>query len=355
MPAGLLCIVAAVVLAVVLPKSSALTSLVVSSPAAGMVATAVGNGGANASTVEPGSSGLIPIKHLDLVPTTPSVYLKGRQLLLAGRPDGTGPAFWKVWWDGQSQVKTAVSLQQSVTTSDAVQGLAELNPTVKALYPNESPLSVPGVPTAIGYQWTGTDGTGSSSTPFELWAAMFQRGTNIALVSMKAYGSATLDRTTFLAFAAAEYAAMKSSKTPGAGLAAFAVLLLAGFAFLVSAAIGRMRRRRAAGAAAGAATPWGAPWPAPAAYAGPVPWAQQAPAYPGQQASSSGPTPWAVGPQPVLPPAGWYADPYAPAAGAGQGGSGQSRYWDGAAWTGHVGPAAPSGSPGGGPPPDSPS
>lgn len=39
--------------------------------------------------------------------------------------------------------------------------------------------------------------------------------------------------------------------------------------------------------------------------------------------------PTRVEPVPVLPPAGWYADPTTP---------GQWRWWDGSSWTGHVAP-----------------
>jgi hypothetical protein len=368
LPVGIVCLIAGVALAVVAPETTNLTSLVVTTPTSGMVATAVGNGGSSATHVEAGTNGLAPIKGLGLVPTTPAVFLKPRQLTLNGKPDGTGAAFWKVWWNGPAQTKGTVSLQQSVTTSDAQQGLAELNPSVKGLYPNDSPLTVPGIPGAFGYQWVAADGTGSTAVPFHLWAAMFQRGRDIALVSMQAYGSASLNNATFVAFAQAQYAAMKGAEPSPAFIAGFAVLVLAGIVLLIIAFVRRIRRRRAPSVAmAGAFPAPGAPWPAPSPYGAQPAWPTQPPGSPqqggytppggisyglpadpapfgqpaqptpyAQPAPHAQPAPYAppppASPQAALPPPGWYADPYA------QGGSTQSRYWDGAVWTGHVSP-----------------
>jgi hypothetical protein len=90
-----------------------------------MVATAIGNGGATATQVEAAAKGLRPATGLGYVPTTPAVYLQPRQLTLNGRPDGKGPAYWKVWWDGQVQVKASVSVQQSTTNAYEQQGLTQ--------------------------------------------------------------------------------------------------------------------------------------------------------------------------------------------------------------------------------------
>ena len=221
LPVGIVLVIASIAVAAVAgAQSQRLSALVVSSPAPGMVATAIGNGGAAATQVEAAAKGLRPATGLGYVPTTPPIYLEPRQLTLNGRPDGTGPAYWKVWWDGQSQVKAGVSLQQSTTDAYERQGLAQLAQTTKGLYPNESPLSIPNVPGATGYRFT-------SAGSYEIMAALFGNGTNIAMVSMKSYGTATIDEATFLAFAASEYTALKtgSSKIAPALAAGFVVLL----------------------------------------------------------------------------------------------------------------------------------
>ena len=125
LPVGIVLVIASIAVAAVAgAQSQRLSALVVSSPAPGMVATAIGNGGAAATQVEAAAKGLRPATGLGYVPTTPPIYLEPRQLTLNGRPDGTGPAYWKVWWDGQSQVKAGVSLQQSTTDAYERQGLA---------------------------------------------------------------------------------------------------------------------------------------------------------------------------------------------------------------------------------------
>jgi hypothetical protein len=346
-PVGILLVIASLAVAGVAgAQSQRLSSLVVTSPAPGMVLTAIGNGGATATQAEAAAKGLRPATGLGYVPTTPAVYLQPRQLTLNGRPHGKGPAYWKVWWDGQAQVKASVSLQQSTTTAYEQQGLAQLQQTVKGLYPNESPLSVPNVPGATGYRFT-------SSGSYEILAALFGRGTNIALVSMKSYGTATIDQATFLAFASAEYGAMAATSIAPALAAGFFVLLLAGLALIV-VRIRTRRRQRRARLAVGAPV-WPSPAPANGAQGGyPAQMPVQPPAgpqqggWPPQQPVPSGPLPPASGqmgyglptsgygapaggvspaaPQ-QQPPPGWYPDP------AAQGRPGAMRYWDGAGWT----------------------
>lgn len=349
-PVGIVLVIASLAIAGVAgARNQRLSSLVVTSPAPGMVATAIGNGGATATQVEAAAKGLRPATGLGYVPTTPAVYLQPRQLTLNGRPDGKGPAYWKVWWDGQVQVKASVSVQQSTTNAYEQQGLTQLQQTVKGLYPNESPLSIPNVPGATGYRFT-TPGS------YEIMAALFGRGTNIALVSMKSYGTATIDQATFLAFAKAEYGAMTSSAIAPAVAAGFFVLLLAGLV-LIFVGIRTRRRQRRALLSAGAPL-WPSPAPVYGAQSGfPAQLPVQPPAGPGQGGwpsqlpVPSGPPPAAPGqmgygwppggygpPAGVVPPAapqqqsppGWYPDP------AAQGRPGAMRYWDGTGWTGQA-------------------
>jgi hypothetical protein len=335
---------------------SNLASLVVTSPASGMVATAEGNGGAAATHIEAVTSSLSPIHGLAYVPTTPAVYLRPRGRTLNGRPDGSSPAFWKVWWDGKAQTKAAVSFQQSLTATDAQQGLEELSVPVGKLYPNESALAIPDIPGAFGYMWVGTDTSGSTQVPSQILAAMFRRGDNIALVSMKAYGTAKVDPQNFFAFAQAEYAEMSRSAPSTLKLVGFGAVGVVGVVMFVVA----MSKRRPApfgqgpsgaafwpppGQASGPASPYGGQpsWPPQGPASGPAsPYGGQ-PSFPPQQpvVPAQGGYATAPGPAPVtapvaLPPAGWYPDPYAQAE------HGQLRYWDGAKWTEN---ATPSGAP----------
>ena len=316
---------------------SNLASLVVTSPASGMVATAEGNGGAAATHIEAVTSSLSPIHGLAYVPTTPAVYLRPRGRTLNGRPDGSSPAFWKVWWDGKAQTKAAVSFQQSLTATDAQQGLEELSVPVGKLYPNESALAIPDIPGAFGYMWVGTDTSGSTQVPSQILAAMFRRGDNIALVSMKAYGTAKVDPQNFFAFAQAEYAEMSRSAPSTLKLVGFGAVGVVGVVMFVVA----MSKRRPAPFGQG---PSGAAfWPPPGQASGPASpyggqpsWPPQGPASGPQGGYATAPGPAPVTAPVALPPAGWYPDPYAQAE------HGQLRYWDGAKWTEN---ATPSGAP----------
>ena len=279
-----------------LPQAS-LTSLIVATPASGMVATSVGNGGAAPTHVDPGTNGLTAIRTLGYVPTTPAEYLRPRTKTLNGAADGSSPALWKVWWDGRTQVKAAVSLQQSLKAVDAEQGLTETSHALGTQNPNTSAITIPGLPGAFAYLWEGSEVTGTGAVAYQVWAALFCRSTEIALVSMKSYGAGNgVAGTMFFAFARAQYAAMKAAGPSSLLKVSLGVVSVMGIAMFF---VGYARHRKRA--------------MAPASGIGP-----------------SRPSPTA--PQFALPPPGWYPDPHMPAAQSGL------RYWDGASWTTFVMP-----------------
>jgi hypothetical protein len=180
-----------------------------------MVPTAVGNGGQQPTDTLAGAQTGPGIRASGVVPTTPTIFLYPAQKTEFGVKAGHEPAYWEVWWDGTSQVKAVVSLQQHVNASYAANELnylAQHNSNVTNFnngnfdFTDSRTFLVDGVPGATGYVWDGTEGQGDS-IPIEFRFATFSKGNVVALVSMTAYAGTT-DESSFDAFAQAEYAKM---------------------------------------------------------------------------------------------------------------------------------------------------
>ncbi len=353
-----------------------LAGSVLASPAAGATATAEGDGGASATTTEPGVNASVQ-------PVTPTLYLK--PVGLTG--GGTLPAYWKVWWDPATRSKYVVALQQHVDGAHAraeAQTLDAANRTPGSQVDNPagwafaSQFAVPSVPGAVGYVWTATiDGT-----PDEFRFAVFPEGDLVELVSETTYGAPTSPgEVDALALDQFDY----SSSHGDGGVPGWLWVLLAVVALGGLAAFTAARSRRSARAAVTGPPGWsnGPYAPAPGAYghqgygtAPPGPWSPPAwtpPVWTPPRPPGAPPSPPAVGPPdralepasplptfgafmagadpgsespgplpspppraapPVLPPAGWFPDPRPDPAGPSR-----QRYWDGSAWTDHYHPA----------------
>jgi hypothetical protein len=229
-----------------------LSGLVVSSPAAGMVATAVGAGGAQPTEVLPahGSAG---IKASADVPTTPTIFLEPDGFhWYFGIQMGEQAAYWKVWWDASTQVKAVVSLQQHVNSAAAETELGELaarNSNIANFteadmrFTSSSTLAVPGVPGATGYVWQGSEGPAGNTYPMQFRFAVFNKGSIVALVSMTEYSPAT-GPSAFLAFARSEYATMSASAGLDVGAILFDVVKLVGLGLWIFAIVLWVRNYR---------------------------------------------------------------------------------------------------------------
>jgi hypothetical protein len=301
-----------------------LSGYLVSSPAPGMLATAIGDGGALSTYDLPGSVGGVGIKASGTVPTTPTLYLQPAPLTNFGISDGTEAAYWKVWWNGTTQVKAVVSLQAHVSAGEAADTVVSLdNQFAKTAnfdsadlnFATSSTFDVPGIPGADGYLWEGTEGSGTSSFPIELRFAIFSRGDVVALASMTAY-SGTTDLPSFFDFAQSEYAALPAEATVNTWTGLFGLVFLGGIVVLIIGIVQAIRgRRRRPPAYAGG--PQGGPWPGP--YPGaPPPWpppgmppqgAQGQPGPAGAQWPAPAPS-WS--PAPAAPPAPPAAEPWSP-------------------------------------------
>ena len=278
-----------------------LSRYVVSSPAPGMVATAVGNGGQNPTQV---------LGAKTQAPITPIVFLTPVAVTHFGIRTGEQPAYWKVWWDQSSRVEAVVCLQQHLSSADAANDVVQLNSrnsdpslfdtaTVSFTGFRSLPIVIPG---AFGYLWEGR--TLEGGVPIQVRVAGFSRGEIVSLVTMTSYGLGS-NRSSFLAFVGDEYSAMASSRSSDANNDKFTLVILVGIIIVV---VGGTRRRRQA-ATDYPSSSWHAPFAAT-----------------GQSERTWSPSA-EVGP---LPPPGWYADPQSP--------SDRERlqYWDGTRWTGHV-------------------
>jgi hypothetical protein len=198
---------------------SDLTSMVVSNPAPAMIPTAVGSGGQAPTQVLPGANSSTGIAGSGKVPTTPTLFLKPTTFSTYGIPTVREAAYSKVWWNGTTQTKAVVSLQQRDSSGSASTGLARLvalNSNTANLTNTDfritstSAFPVSGVPGATGLVWDVTVGQGSESLPIEFRFAVFHRRSVVALVSMTSYSRAT-DAGAFLTFAQSQYAQMSAA------------------------------------------------------------------------------------------------------------------------------------------------
>ena len=178
-----------------------LSHYVVSSPAPGMVATAVGDGGENPTQVLVGSSHLSQTQ----VPITPTVFLTPTGVTHFGLKTGDQPAYWKVWWDQASQVKAVVCLQQhlsSVAAANQVLKLRSRNAdpnlfdSATVTFTRSSPSrSLSRVLSGLRVERRSNDG----GVPIQVRMAGFSRGAIVSLVTMTGYGSNSNDGS-FLSF-----------------------------------------------------------------------------------------------------------------------------------------------------------
>ena len=136
-----------------------LSHYVVSSPAPGIIATAVGGGGENPTRLLL-SSGLVSKTQ---VPSRPLSFSLPVGVTHFGIKTGEQPAYWKVWWDQSSQVEAVVCLQQHVSPGAAADEVLELRSrnsdpslfdtaTVTFTSSRSLPIAIPG---AFGYLWSG--------------------------------------------------------------------------------------------------------------------------------------------------------------------------------------------------------
>jgi hypothetical protein len=251
--------------------------MVGSFPTPGMIPTAVGSGGPDPTRVLPGADTSAGIEASGYVPTTPSLFLKPSRFTTYGIPTGEEAAYWKVWWNGTSQTKAVVSLQQrdsSRSASTELVGLVARNSNTANFtsadfrVTNTYSFLVSGVPGATGLVWDATEGQGSDSLPIEFRFAVFHRGSVVALVSMTSYARAT-DASGFLTFADSQYARMSAAPPFNFVQLILYCIELAGVALVISAVIVKLARRKPR-----PVPPWSAPhlsapylWPS-----GPPPW-----------------------------------------------------------------------------------
>jgi hypothetical protein len=159
-----------------------LEGMTVSTPATGMIATSIGAGGSKPTTVLAGAHGGEGIKRTGVVPTTPFLFLLPTTTTEFGVTTGSESAYWKVWWDGASQLEDVVSLQEHLDAGDASQGASQLdirnNSTANfngsdLSFTSLSVFTVPGVPGSSGHVWNGLVG---GKLPIQLRFVVFSRG-----------------------------------------------------------------------------------------------------------------------------------------------------------------------------------
>jgi len=362
-----------------------LSGLVVGSPGDGAVFTAEGAGGSASTTVEPGVD---PSSE----PTHPSLYLKPVQLTSGG----TQPAYWRVWWNGSTQTKYVVALQQHVNAADAqaeAQRIDASNQTPSSVtgpqtWSYVSTFSVPSIPGAAGLVWNTTVDNANE----ELRFVVFARDNLVELVSVTTFSGPT-SASVLDAFALAQY-----NHSADGGIASISPVVWIVLALVVAGVVIAMLRSRrkdghqvsvagygtmigfgygvqsgpqgSAPYGHGAPNPYGPP---PGTY-GPPPTQQHAPLVGGPAPTSTSsesvlpsfgafltpapsPTPSLapaslfgddpvspggyVDPSPLLEPtapatvpAGWFPDPMPDPSRPGR-----QRYWDGDAWTNHYHPS----------------
>lgn len=233
-------------------EASSLTKLTVAPATPGMVATAIGTGGEKPSQVLPGAKHGTGIDGTTDIPTTPLLYLPPATLTQAGVDAGTEPAFWEVWWDGKTQVKATISLQQHLDSSSADAGEAQLvsqnsNPASFQMQ-QKSAFVLPDVPGSHGYVWTENEGTAKQPLNVELRFASFAAGSRVALVSMETYGKPT-SAAAFATFATSEFNKLDGATDPNTALTGqLRDLALVGAALFLVGVVSlawRMRRRQA--------------------------------------------------------------------------------------------------------------
>jgi hypothetical protein len=344
-----------------------LPELAVSTPAAGMVATSVGAGGSQPTKLLQGASGRVGITSSGVVPITPTLFLEPAR----ARDFGVGTsesAYWKVWWDGATQQKDVVSLQQHLDTIDASEGVLSLgdrnnNPAVfdnsSMSFTSVGSFTIPEVPGLIGHVWSGVE---DGRLPIEFRFAVFSRGAVVALVSTTSYAGST-SPTAFRALVLSEYAQMANSQTPLGARDAFDFMFGIGLALLLCGVITLIGTRYQPPGLVRAPAPYYAspgypayPYPSssgtgPPIWYPPTAWGAPSVVSPSTTAGAAAETapnprsyatdateasdaksdqpPGESAPIPAvksLPHAGWYPDPSGSARGA-------LRYWDGRRWT----------------------
>jgi hypothetical protein len=291
--------------AALVKTSKPLSALVVASPLAHTVPTAEGAGGDSATRVFDTDTN---------APVGPFRYLKPTPETIGGKAAGNQPAFWKVWWNKTTGETAVVSLAQHVNSSDAQGAVTALNSensdaaTLSSgglKFTSDTPLTIPGIPGALGYQLQGTVKTSSGNPTFDVDMALFSRGSVAALITDLAGGRP--NTASFVAFAQGQYAAMSE---PAVLVVIRAVLII----LAVGGAVGllimlRVRRRRPAAVEMGALWPGApglpdVPWPGPPSSGPGGPW--PAPSGPGSPSGPGGS--WPVGstrpanPAPAWPP-----------------------------------------------------
>ncbi|MDA8343082.1 MAG: DUF2510 domain-containing protein [Actinomycetota bacterium] len=293
-------------------QSSALSQMAVTSPGAGMVATAEGDGTGTPTHIDAAAGSLGGIGSSGSVPVRPDLYLEQQSVTgPTGNVARKEAAWWRVWWDSGTQTEDVVSLQAHLNASDASSAVAQLDarnrdPAALASgQPSDATLSstfaVPGIPGSDGYIWTVAPPSGFVHN---FYFAVFARGSVTALVSVDGLtGSSASSVGALDSFARDEYAAM-GSHGPGPALVILGIVL-AGVGTLALA----LAARRAPTPAAGVTTPgaWtGGPPPpygpvgaAPFGTGGPPPYGRPPPPY-----GPVGAAPFGTGGPPPYGPAG---------------------------------------------------
>jgi hypothetical protein len=306
-----------------------LATLVVETPEPGMVETAIGAGGTEPTQILPGANSGSGITGSGVVPTTPTLYLVPATATNYG-VKSTEAAYWEVWWNGTTQAKDVVSLQQHLDDSDANQEVALLagrnsNPanfdSSGLTFTSLGSFSIPAIPGSSGILWSGVEG---GSLPIQFRCVVFSRGAVVALVSTTDYAGST-SSANFDSLATAEYGAMQDATAPLGEALLFNLLLGLGVSLVLAGVIILVGTRFDAVRAV-----WGNPPVGLVGYGRPFGWPGAPPPPPMGGGPPWGGTPPAVPPPPPppanLPPAGWFPDP-------GGGGPGLLRYWDGSRWT----------------------
>jgi hypothetical protein len=284
---GLVLLVGGGIGAAAVKVTKPLSTLVVAIPIAGMTPTAEGNGGATATHTFAGGAN---------TPVTPFRYLKPVPETINGAPAGNQSAFWKVWWNKATGEIAVTSLAQHVNASDAQGSVTSLNSgnshtasfnQGSLVFTSDTPLTVPAIPGALGYQLRGTVHISSGPAVIDVDMAVFSRGAVTALLTVL-NANTPPEMSAFVSFAQAQYKAMAPPTALTVIRGGLIVLAVAGGVLVLVAYISGRRRSRVA---AVASPPWTG---APAGGPGAPPW-QGAPP-PGE------PPPWQGAPPPGEPP-----------------------------------------------------